>query len=374
MKMGQKVLMIMLRGIGDIIMTFPAFEQLKTILPDAKIYHLVGDDLKEIAELNPVAETKTITSKFRSIKDLLLGKKNLTIIDLLFGSYILGIKEAIKLRQQKFDIIINFHRDWRLHIFTFLVGGRIRIGFEGGMGSLFNTKVLRRREYEKLHEATKNIMLVNLLRQGGNKNGKWNTNIRYRFRTTEKHRKKVASILKAYDLGNKKLIGFVVGGGKWSRGHINRRWPLKNWKKLIDILDERLMENYKIILFGGRNEVPTCHTLQIENQRRCINLCNKLSLGEVVELMKKLSCVVTTDTGLMHLASGCTNVIALFGPTSPKQFAPLGKQHKIITKEISCSPCYIERESKKYKNCNNNKCMKKISPKEVAHVIERFCK
>jgi ADP-heptose:LPS heptosyltransferase len=54
-------------------------------------------------------------------------------------------------------------------------------------------------------------------------------------------------------------------------------------------------------------------------------------LGKLAALMTKSSLYLGNDSGISHLAAACgTPTVALFGPTDPHIWAPLGPRVKII--------------------------------------------
>jgi ADP-heptose:LPS heptosyltransferase len=62
----------------------------------------------------------------------------------------------------------------------------------------------------------------------------------------------------------------------------------------------------------------------------------------------------------MHIAWAVqTPVVAIFGPTDPEKYRPLGPRDIVIRKSLKCSPCQQAL-------CNiGNECMKQISDTEV---------
>lgn len=68
----------------------------------------------------------------------------------------------------------------------------------------------------------------------------------------------------------------------------------------------------------------------------------RLPLKEFMAVLSECRVLVCNDTGPMHIASGLgVPVVAVFGPTQPEWFAPIGEDHKIvIRREIWCRPCF----------------------------------
>ena len=67
-----------------------------------------------------------------------------------------------------------------------------------------------------------------------------------------------------------------------------------------------------------------------------------LPLKEFLAVLSECRVLVCNDTGPMHMASGLgVPVVAVFGPTQPEWFGPIGKDHKlVIRREMWCRPCF----------------------------------
>ena len=55
---------------------------------------------------------------------------------------------------------------------------------------------------------------------------------------------------------------------------------------------------------------------------------------------RELDVLVTGDTGPMHLAAAwARRVVALFGPSNPRRYGPLGDAQRVLRVDLPCSPC-----------------------------------
>jgi len=73
---------------------------------------------------------------------------------------------------------------------------------------------------------------------------------------------------------------------------------------------------------------------------------NTYEVGNVLEfakLLKGAAAFVGNDSGFSHLA-GYLGVptVALFGPTDPARWRPIGKRVSVLYKNLPCSPCFPE--------------------------------
>ena len=171
------------------------------------------------------------------------------------------------------------------------------------------------------------------------------------------------------DVGNYIVVSPSTSkfGKKNHRGY--RDWPIQKWKKLIDILYDNT--NYQIVITGTKNDYYKFLSTNKGRQDRVINLAGKLSIPEYLASLKYAKHVIGVDSASIHIASavGSENIIAIFGPTSisvSKPFETRSNQVKVISKKLSCSPCYATNI---IKQCKDNVCMKSIEPREVLNII-----
>jgi heptosyltransferase-2 len=152
---------------------------------------------------------------------------------------------------------------------------------------------------------------------------------------------------------DEKYIGLCPGAK-----HFTKRWPKEYFIELGNSLESA---GYRIVLFGGSEEVELCFELE-KQIKNALNLCNT-SILQVGADMKMCRAIYTNDSGLMHLASAIkVPVIAFFGSTVREfGFFPYkAKSIQLENNNLSCRPCtHIGRKS-----CPkiHFKCMKEINP------------
>lgn len=148
-----------------------------------------------------------------------------------------------------------------------------------------------------------------------------------------------------------------------------RKWDKDNYIKLISHITNKHTE-LKIILIGSKNEFDYTESIKTNfcNQQNVINYAGKTNVQELISLIANAACLVTNDTGPMHIAFSCkTPTVCLFGPCSPQQYGYIEKT-SIIYKNVYCSPCVHEFIIPPCKG--NNTCMKSIFVDEVIEAFE----
>lgn len=160
---------------------------------------------------------------------------------------------------------------------------------------------------------------------------------------------------------------YIVINPNASDLRIERRWPLENFKLLIEGLRSTYPEK-KIALVGAPNEAEYVAKLHTNfKDENIVNTAGKTSFEELIALIQNANFVITNDTGPMHLAAACgIKTIALFGPCSPDQYGDIDNVIPVY-QNLYCSPCVHEFD---VPPCfGDNQCMKQIEVSKVLKVI-----
>ena len=97
-------------------------------------------------------------------------------------------------------------------------------------------------------------------------------------------------------------------------------------------------------------------------------ILGKTNIKQLGALMERADVVISGDSGPMHIASAVgSNVVALFGPTSPAVTGPRGEgKHIVIQKDVGCKiPCYQP-------GCQSYKCMKAIEVNDILDAVKEI--
>jgi lipopolysaccharide heptosyltransferase II len=177
----------------------------------------------------------------------------------------------------------------------------------------------------------------------------------YEFFVRDEDRQSVKNFLAKNGVTDKDRLVVLCPGGNWDP----KRWPKENFAKLADMLSGKL--NAKIVLSGAKKDAPLVEGARSMMKTAPVISCGKTTLKELGALLERADLVVANDSGPMHLAVAMkSDVIALFGPTSPKLTGPYGKgKYKVLWKTKDCEvPCYDVA-------CVDNRCMKLITVEDV---------
>jgi len=347
----MKILILALSGIGDALMFTPALKLLRQSLPSSQIDALV---------------------MFKGTKEIFEGNPNLNNVihfDFIKEGTLSSLKFILGLRK-KYDATINVYPSNRkeYNIINFLLGAKKRAGVEylrmhaSNLGWLNNITVL---ENDKIHNAQTNIRLVEkLLSKKFDKEPEMEINL------SELDKKTAADYL---EKNNIKENNFVVGfhpGCATLKNHIKRRWEPEKFAELGKKLIKE--KNAKVLLFGGPEEEELKSTInsKIDSENSFIVKTEKFL--QSIAIMKRCNVFVTNDSALMHVASALgLKVIAIIGPTNPHYIHPWKTEHKIVSLNLDCAPCFFY--SPKPLTCSRQdvqfKCIKELDVEKIYKII-----
>ncbi|MBF0595530.1 MAG: glycosyltransferase family 9 protein [Candidatus Omnitrophica bacterium] len=99
-------------------------------------------------------------------------------------------------------------------------------------------------------------------------------------------------------------------------------------------------KGYTIFIVGGAD--VACLSDQITHVlgTGVINFAGRLDLAHSSALIAAAGFFIGADSGLLHIASALgVRTVGIFGPANTKKWAPRGKNDKVVSLALPCSPC-----------------------------------
>ncbi|MBI2995495.1 MAG: glycosyltransferase family 9 protein [Candidatus Melainabacteria bacterium] len=299
----KRIVLCRLGGIGDVIHTLPLVKYLRNKYKEASIEYITSENISEL-----------LTKCCPYIDRVWVYKKGFRI-------------------QDSVNYFFNLHTSLKFFFFN-LFHIRAKKYFQYKKDNNFHAVVNFAKTYDKelsaLHLDMKTIFVNNS-----------------------------TDILTKSGLAATKYICFVPGVGKV---RIHRAWPFENWfsltKKILNC-----KRDYKVVFLGGEDEKEIFQNSSFNNQ--VVNLIGKLCLSKVAKIISGASCLVSCDTGLLHIASALSKkVIGLYGPTLPQRTGPFTNDYQILSaKDCKCI------NKKKCSFINGGYCMNSLSIDKVLETI-----
>jgi lipopolysaccharide heptosyltransferase II len=342
----EKILVIRLSSIGDIVLASPLLRGLRARFPSSRVDFVVrreyADLVRNNKNLNHVYEYDAETG-FSGLRKL----KN-------------------QLRTDRYDLVIDIHNSLRSRYLRCMLGANDVVVIHKRIFA--RTMLIRmKKNFYRSVVSVADRYIEPVQKYGIENDGKGLE----LFIADEIRAQGSAKMKKLGIQQSEMMIGFCP-----SAKHATKCWPLENFSELgIRLANEY---NAKILLFGGQADTEKCIAIASAiNDRtgkdRAIDLSGELSLLESAIAMEACSSIVTNDSGLMHIASAMKKkIVALFGPTVREfGFFPLGKEHVVLErKDLYCRPCsHIGGRTCPEKHF---RCMNEIQVGEVFEAVKRF--
>ncbi len=337
----QKILIINLGGLGDILLSLPALKALRQRHEKAEISLLVMRRVLKMAEKISLID-----------KAYALSPKA--------GCFLANAALLLKLRSRHFDLAINMRSlisdsgAAKLNLLLKIIAPVATAGRDtNGRGSFFDISVPEEEKSDK-HEMTYNKELVESL-------GAKLINSRIDWQVDPLNIKKINALLEKKGIKSEDVLIGIHPGGR-----VSRRWPLENFLEVINRLSQK--SPYKFVISGGPDEKELGGFIERRAKTAVVDLIGRINIEESFALIKRCDCFISNDTGPMHFAAILkTPLVAIFGPGDIGHYDPRVVSEKVIVlkKDIECAPC-----SKI--TCDDLKCLKAITPDEVVQAVEKL--
>lgn len=143
----------------------------------------------------------------------------------------------------------------------------------------------------------------------------------------------------------------------------NKAWPTQRLGELGKALGNRL--NARVLVSGTPNDASLAQA--VATQAGGISVAGKASLGAFAALAQRARCVVSMDSGPMHLAAavGAPTVgLFLMQADEPERWAPLGPRTAIVRASYPCPPQHRKE------TCPDFACVRELEVERVLLALE----
>lgn len=341
----QNILLIQLGDIGDVVWATPSILAVKSKYPGANVAVLVHHGFGSLLEHDP---------SIYKVFEIQINK----------GPFLDSIRRQLEfikgLRQQHFDLVIDFRAGDRGAITSFLTGAPIRAamfhrnGVPFWRNLLFTHLVVPPEPAAKIRGAAEQTLRI--VRELGIEE----QSVVPRLWVSEEKKKRIATILDQEGISNTEWISINLFS-RWKY----KEWVLTKWVEIADWLWDEY--RFPILLIGSPEEKPAAEAFKRECRGSVSNLAGKTSLGELAALLSLSRHHIGVDSAAPHIAAAVgTPTITIYGPSDWIDWAPVGSRHRVITPDRQCAPCHK-------KGCNGtgrSECLEELDTEKVKAAIE----
>lgn len=316
----QRILIVRLGAMGDVIHALPAVAMLRAALPDALIGWAIEERWTELlsapeAVLAPRSPHKPLADKIHVIntrewrrallsdetwKDILVARRGL--------------------REMKYDLALDLQGAWKSGAVAHASGANLRIGFrqprERGASMFYTQQVAA----AGAHIIDQNISLA-------------------------------AAALRRYDLENLgssdlPLLPRDTAAESWCDATLARHslqanrfailnpgagWDAKCWpvEKYGEVARNLAQDGIRSVVNFGPAEEPLAREVEANSDDAATAI--PCSVGELIAITRRARLFIGGDTGPMHLAAAFkVPVVGIFGPTDPARNGPYGTESIVL--------------------------------------------
>jgi heptosyltransferase-3 len=158
----------------------------------------------------------------------------------------------------------------------------------------------------------------------------------------------------------------LPGPGAWlavapGSGQAGKNWPLSHYYAVSRALAWE--HKLGVVWLAGPAEAAWRSYLQGLAAAQGHFLLAKVPLARLAAVLARCRLFLGNDSGLTHLAAALDGpeVVALFGPTDPRVWAPPGERVRLLTGSCPEAPCARGREIP----CAEPRCLPDLSPEQV---------
>ncbi|MBI4335507.1 MAG: lipopolysaccharide heptosyltransferase II [Candidatus Omnitrophica bacterium] len=337
----QRILIIRLDRIGDVLLSTPVIKALRDAYPESHIAMMVRPYSKDIVEGNPY------------LNEVILYDK-----DKEYRTAWSTVKFALNLRKKKYDLAIVLHPTNRSNAIPFLAGIPYRIGYNKKLGFLLTHRLNDTKHKGLKHEMEYTLDVIRALGIEPKDSCPY-------MPLKESSEQKIDAILKAYNIKSDEILTAIHPGASC----ISKRWPAVNFAILSDWIAQRF--GARVVIVGDKSTADISKEIMQEMIYKPVDLVGKITVGELAALLKRCALFVSNDSGPVHVASAVgTWVISIFGRKEPGlgplRWGPLGLKGKALQKAVDCARCLAHK-------CDVDfKCLRALTAEEVFKDVERI--
>jgi heptosyltransferase III len=330
----RNILIIKLRYIGDVLLATPTLRAIKVARPDARVTMMVN----------------------RGTEDVLTGNQDLDeVVVLDKGSLAAQSRLIAGLRSRRFDRVIDLTDGDRSAFLSWVSGAPVRIGFNDEhrwRGKYYTVVQPVPGVQHRIDRDLEALKPLNI--QAGSKDPHlW---------LTPEEMNSADQLLDQLGVQQSQSIVILQPGARyWFKA-----WPPERFAELADQLTSQY--GCQVLIGGSNQDIDLAQQIRQMAKSLPIIMAGRTTIKQFAAIAKKSVLFVGSDSGAMHIASAVgAPVVALFGPSNPREWGPRGGPVEVLYKEIDCRICFHPTCMRDEENC-----MRLIAVHEVVAAAQRL--
>ena len=330
----RNILVINLMHLGDLMLVTPVLRTLRHNYPAARITLLADRILADIVQENAHID-----------ECLLIDKKGRD------RSFLGILRFARRLRERKYDLVVNLHRNERSSALAALSGGKRIVGYtKPGFSLLFDhvspDQHMVMHEVHSHYAALRAAGIIGEIDDAG-----------LEMWLPPAAEAEAARLWATHFAPEDKVIALNIGAS----------WRTKRWEDgyFAQVADTYLARGYHLAVMGGPTDVEmvaACRAQMREKDHPHLHIfTGQVSLGVLAGLLRRCILFITTDSGPMHVGVAMNvPVLCMFGASPIPGFYPYDERSISVRAPVPCHPCRLHECP--LAEAEYMKCMKQMPP------------
>jgi lipopolysaccharide heptosyltransferase I len=359
----ERILLIKLSAVGDVIHTIPVLNKLRRRYPRACIDWLVTPGIAELLRHHP------------AISNLLLFERDQWSAPWSIVTSLARLGSELKSRD--YDLVVDMHGQFRTALLTLATAAPVRVGFPRPRPRIWaaSSRTLpaqaRKHAWKGAREGswiayTHFIPLPTLDRHAvdrylgvGPMLGLDEEPPDFAFPIPTSANERIDRLIRQYAAAGRSASLLTIAPGTV--------WETKHWRSegFAEVARHFMRNGFVVVLTGSKRERAVCD--EVANAAPgTLNVAGETTLSEHAALIGRSTLCITNDSGPMHLAVALGRpVVSIFGPTDEIWIGPYRRRNAVVRASLPCAPCYLRALSR----CPHaHACMREVSAQAV---IER---
>jgi len=317
-KQFQRILVVRLSAMGDVIHTLPAVHFLREHFPETHIGWLVEERWAELlcapgaARRGPRSSLRPLVDEVHSVSLKAWGKSLFSLSTL---QRIATLTNDV--RAAGYDAAIDLQGAMRSAVVARWSGARVVYGAAEPRETPASLWYTRRAVASGRHVVEQNLSVARALT--GRSRERPATDVTFELPRDPLAEERIAQRL--VDSGIKNFAILNPGAG-WGA----KRWPVERYGEVARRLADLGLRS--ILNFGPGEEDLVRAAEEVSQGTACAMRC---SITELIALTRRARLFIGGDTGPMHMAAALrVPVVAIFGPTDPARNGPYGTRSIVL--------------------------------------------
>lgn len=314
----QRVLIVKLTSLGDVVHALPVAASLKKAFPFLKLHWVVEDRCAPLLEDHPLLDSVIVYPRME-IQSLISKRK---------WGQVLAVLKALRrsLRDLSIDLSIDLQGLAKSGLMVLMAWPPQRRGCFGlkEFSGLVSKGLA---EGGNLHAVDRNLKVAEFL-------GAKTEDPEFILGIREEEKSWARDFFQRQGVSEDLPVISLQVGASFPQ----KCWPISKMVALVERISK--LTNNQVVLLGDQNDRKRLSPFLSQISPKVINTVGELSLRQLMALINQCRLFIGADTGPLHLAVGLgLPVIALCGADDPQYTGPYGPSHRIHYKKFFCSPC-----------------------------------